>query len=109
MATVSSAVPLYNWPVLVHSVQVSAIVPDEDLDIAHGGPAGAKVGWMQWELIERPTTKDVVCVEYDSDNNSLVNDTARVAIGTTAAGDLTGAVVRLLFFFVEQASGGIGS
>lgn len=106
-ATVKTPEKLTNWPYSITAVQVSTIDPGVDLDVSHGGPTGVAPDFATWELVERPTTRDVVFVEFDRENDSTANDTARVSIDTVALGDLTGAVVRLVFHFISQGSGGI--
>lgn len=108
MATTSSPIAVSGHPYYVTEVQVSSITAGQDIDVSHGGPPGASVSKMEWEVIERPTSRHAVTVEHDKENDSTTNDTARVAIDTEVGGDLAGAVVLLRFTFFAQASGGIG-
>lgn len=106
-ASVASAVNVTSFPWAVTTVEVSSAEPGVDLNISHGGPTGVQPSFMIWELVERPTDHSVVFVEADRENDNTSNNTSRVAIDTTPTGDLSGAVIRLVFFFVNQASGGI--
>jgi hypothetical protein len=106
MATTTAAIALSSQPYLVTTVQVSSITAGEDLNLSHGGPSGVRPSFVLWELVERPTSRHAVCVEVDRDNDNTTNNTARVAIDTEVGGDLAGAVVRFIFFFLSQATGG---
>jgi hypothetical protein len=110
MATTAAVgVPLHNWPFTVMKVKLTTIEPGETVDVSHGGPTGCNVAWLQHEVVVEATSGDpVVSVEHIVASDSLSSDTARVRVKTVSGGDLTGCVVNLLFFFVEQASGGIG-
>lgn len=94
------------WPFHVSVVDVSTLEPGATVNVAHGGPTGAEVLMVTHEVTTRPTSRDVVEVSHLRASDSTTNDTAAVAIDTTDVGDLTGAVVRLYFWFVEAASGG---
>lgn len=106
-ATVSTATTLTNVPNVITTVEVSAIEPGVDLDVSHGGPSGVQPDFASYEVVERPTTRDAVYVEFDRENDSTANNTSRVAIDTETGGDLTACVVRLRFEFISQGSGGI--
>lgn len=108
MATVAkTAIVTRNWPELVTRVDLSTIDPGASLDISHGGPTGARVDTVDFEVITLATSQSPVFVSHILASDSLANDTARVVVDTESGGDLTGAIVRVYFHFVEQASGGI--
>ena len=104
--TYTSQGELTGWPYAVSVVEASACVPGEKSNVSHGGPDGAKCAYLAYEITEQPTSRDPVYVCHDKENDSVTNDTARVVIDTVAGGDLAGCVVRLMFHFIEQASGG---
>jgi hypothetical protein len=99
---------ILNWPLQVACVELSAILAGEPVDVTHSGPSGASVKWMTYEITEMPTSHDVLFVVHDKENDSTTNNTARVTVETQPGGDLTGAIVRCYFWFVDAASGGIG-
>lgn len=93
---------------LITAVDLSTITPDEPVDVEHGGPSGAEVAYMTYEVRTRATLgAPVIQVTHEAASDSTTNDTARVRVSTIAGGDLTGAVVRVLFHFAQMASGGI--
>lgn len=101
---------LFNWPMLVSRVDLTTINPGESLDVSHGGPSGAPVLFVTHEVYVEATSGDpVVSVEHIGASDSTANDTARIKVKTVAGGDLAGATVRLLFWFSDQASGGISA
>lgn len=93
---------------LVTVVDLSTITPDEPVDASHGGPSGVAPVMVSYEVRTRATNgSPVVAVNHESASDSTSNNTARVRVSSIPGGDLSGAVVRVFFHFVAQASGGI--
>ena len=111
MATTKGAAQvLHNWPYTVTAVNLTTIEPGETLDVSHGGPSGVAPEFIQYSTtVEATSGSPVVDVEHIRGSDSTTNNTARVRVKTTDEGDLTGATVRVLFFFTAAGSGGIGS
>lgn len=108
--TKGTAQTLHNWPYTVTAVNLSTIEPGESLDVAHGGPSGVKPEFIQHSVTTEATSGDpVVDVEHIRASDNTTNNTSRLRVKTESGGDLTGAVVRVLFFFTSAASGGIGT
>ena len=110
MATVqSSRGCTSSWPYIVVEVDLSTIDPAVDcvVDLHDTAPAGARIEDMTYSIISHPVSLDPINVARDPDDDDRTNDTATVNVYTVPGGDLTGAVVRLRFLFIEQASGGI--
>ena len=107
--TKSTPVVLHNAPYIVTAVNLSTIEPGETLDVSHGGPTGVKPEFVLHSVTTEATNGSaVVAVEHIRGSDSTTNDTSRLRVKTEDGGDLTGAVVRVLFFFTASASGGIG-
>lgn len=111
MATAAGAAKtLHNWPYTVTAVDLTTIEPGETVDVSHGGPSGVKPEFINWSTsVEATNGSPVVSVEHIRGSDNTTNNTARVRVKTETGGDLTGATVRVLFFFTSAASGGIGS
>ena len=109
MATTQSSVGYVDWGDghVETAVDLSTIDPGASLNVSHGGPSGATVYKVSHEVTTLPTSKDVVHVAHVAASDSTTNNTARIVVDTTSGGDLTGAVVRVYFYFREAASGGI--
>jgi hypothetical protein len=107
MATTETAKGVQTqWPELISVVDLSTIDPADVLNVSHGGPTGAKVARVSHEVTTPATSKDLVGLRHTPASDSLANDTARIEVDTVAGGDLAGAVVRVYFHFIQQASGG---
>jgi len=112
MATVESAQGvLSQWPFLVTAVDLTTIQPNQQVAVEHGGPLGAKVQFVTWETQVAPTSKDLLEVRHirASDDTTSGTDTVQLEVGAAGGADLTGATVRVFFWFIEQAAGGISS
>jgi hypothetical protein len=110
MATAATtASELSQWPFLVTFQDLTTIEPDQPMDLSHGGPTGASVTWVTHEVRVAPTSKDVIDVRHIAASDSTSNDTARIEVSTPDGGDLTGATVRVFYWFIPQGAGGISS
>jgi len=108
--TVATGVDQYNWPYLVRSVQLSTIVPNASLDLTHGGPSGASPMAVGYDVLTEATSGDpVVAIEHYPLLDVPDSGTTRLKIKTVGGGDLTGAVIRVLLYFVDRAAGGTGT
>jgi len=108
--TVGTAREVHNWPYLVTELNLTTIEPSETVDAAHGGPAGVKPEFIQYSTTVEATSGDpVVDVEHIRASDNTTNDTSRIRVKAESGADLTGATVRVLFFFTAQRSGGIGA
>ena len=99
---------LQNVPETVTCVELSSIEPGVAVDVSHNGPSGANVYRVTHEVTTRANDRSPVDVSHLRASNSTSGNTARIVVDTVTLGDLTGAVVRLYFHFLEQASGGLG-
>lgn len=100
---------VHNSPYIVTAVNLSTIEPGETVDVSHGGPSGVKPAFIVASTtVEATNGSPVLSVEHIRGSDSTTNNTSRLRVKTDDGGDLTGAVVRVLFFFTAAASGGIG-
>lgn len=108
MATVAaSGVQGVQHPFLMSYVDLTTIEPNQPINVSHGGPANARILMVTHETIVAPTSKDLVEVRHIAASDSTDNSTAKIEVGTTPTGDLTGATVRVWFWFVMQ--GGVAN
>jgi hypothetical protein len=108
--TAGTAREVHNWPYLLTEVNLTTVLPGETLDVSHGGPSGVKPEFVLGTVTVEATSGDSIStVEHIRGSDNTTNNTARLRVKAPAGADLTGATVRVLFFFTAQASGGIGS
>jgi hypothetical protein len=88
-------------PFQVTAVDLTTIAPSETLTVSHNGPSGASPSFVTYETQVEATSGDpVVDVERIVANDDLSNDTSELRVKTIPGGDLTGATVRVFFWFV---------
>lgn len=83
-------------------IELSGLTAGATENIGHKGPDGVEVRWVDLKVKTEPTSGDPVFLgqwSTDTTNNEL-----DVVLDTSAAGDLTGAVVVLRLSFLEMAA-----
>ena len=106
-ASIVENFPIASTPRIITQTKLKTLVADAIENIAHGGPAGAKVQSVTMEVTTRPTDGSPVLMEWQEYNDSLTNDTVALKFYTIPGGSLTGAIVRVNCVFGAVASGGI--
>ena len=107
-ATISSQENVtFGQQFLIRRIHCTSMTSDLLENIAHGGPAGAKVAFVHGLCTVSAIGNDPVSTEWIKASDSLVNDTVAVKFKVPAGGAILDAEVDLYVFFVEQASGGI--
>ena len=93
-----------DFPHLVHYIDLSSIVSDQQEDLSHGGPTGIAPSYITFEIRTPSDPVGHVTCMRDYANDSTSSDTVRVKI---VADETSSLVVRVWFHFEHCASGGI--
>lgn len=113
-ATVSKQNDFRADPWYYREVQMSVLTSDQSEDVANGSPTtttgvGVSPQLVGWEVITPPTVLCVFQMYRDTANDSTTNNTCRLKFVAEGGGDLTGAVVRVRFQYLNMKVGGIDS
>lgn len=112
-ATVSKQRDFRSDPWLIREVQMSVLTAGQAEDVANGSPTtatgvGISPEMVTWEIITPPTVPVVFMLMRDIANDvTSSSPTCRLKFIPAAGGDLTGAVVKVRFHFMEFKVGGI--
>lgn len=96
-----------NCPYVIESTYYTTLEPGATVTHTHAGPSGVAPLKAECIVTERPTSRDVVSFAWDESANDTTNNTVALQFDTTNGGDLAGAQVKVLIYFLDQASGGI--
>lgn len=94
-------------PYVTIRLDLSSLTSDLLENIAHGGPSGASVSRVSYEVIQKPTDGSDLSMEHKAASDSTTNNTVALRFYTSPGGSLSGAKVRVHLTFHAFASGGI--
>ena len=96
---------------IIHEAEFSAITPAESFNFTFPSNLPAlNPTFIRHSVVTQPTSRDVVDVQWTANNVPGAANATRVVeltMMTSIGGSLTGAVVRVYFEWLQQASGGI--
>ena len=104
-ATVSNSKSLTAAPFFIRQHTFSSMTSDQKETLTHGGPSGATAFKVEYQVTTRPTSGDTLNMEWSASDTD--NDTVTLRFYAEQGGDLAGAVVDVLVYWLDQASGGI--
>jgi hypothetical protein len=92
-------------PYSVREFDLTNLVSDENIDITHGGPTGFKAVKTEFEWRVPPTALCAATPYRVAASDTTT--TARVRVVAEGGGDLTGATLRVRFYWYGGKSGGL--
>jgi hypothetical protein len=107
-ATLGSQKIIMTADALVEESYYTTLVPGVTVTHSHIGPSGYAPFKVEMVVTERPTSRDVMWMAWDESANDLSSDTVALQFDTVVGGDLAGAQAKVLLYWREQGSGGLG-
>lgn len=109
MPTIDSSTRVQNAYELCYQEKWSALDAGAAVDLSWTSADGpALVPYkVELEVITPPTDRSLVQLQRTTASDNGSARTIRVAVDTTPTGSLTGAVVAIRLYWIDQASGGI--
>lgn len=105
--TAATAVEHHSVYYLINYVDLTTIVPGETVTVTHGGPAYSNPFMVTFETqVSATNGSPVTGIERIVASDSSTNGTVAIKVKTETGGDLTGATVRVFFWFTAQQDGG---
>lgn len=105
----SAPYPYAMQPEIVTQFDCSSLVSDKIESLSHGGPTGATVSAVEFEITTRPTDGSQLSCEHVSASDSTTGNTIALRFWVQPGGSIDGAVVRVRVRFRAMASNSIGT